>query len=234
MITREQFWLMTDQARLEAEYMVDEKLEYLQNVPLEVLQEICLQYRYFTESYPDTLGILISKTPPGKFKSLIAEILSEELGSGNAEAAHLKIWDNFLISLGVNEDRLEISADTNNVNLLKELMQLTKDRSTAYAIGLRGMGGECLCQVYLTAMHKNMLNNSYIKMNDSNIDWTFWDIHVGEADIIHNQMVRQAINEMVDAVPTRINDLAAGYHKAKQSWDIFWNNIYNSALVKQA
>lgn len=101
MMTCKDFWEMADDARLAAEYSADEKLHYLQKASLEELQKIFLQYRYFTKQYPNNLGVLIAKTPPGNFKTLMAEILSEELGDGHLEQAHLKLWDDFLISLGL-------------------------------------------------------------------------------------------------------------------------------------
>jgi hypothetical protein len=224
---------MADQTRLETEFLIDEKLQYLQSAPLEVIQQICLQYRYFTKNYPDTLGVLVSKIPYGNFKCLMAEILAEELGNGQLENAHLKMWDDFLLSIGVSQDELDNSAIPDNMALLEDLLELTKNESTLYAVGLRGMGGECLCQVYLSAMHKYMLKNPYFQKNQSDINWTFWDIHVGEADIIHNQLVRQAINNMVDAEPESVDELTAGYQKAKESWGVYWNNIYDLARTKQ-
>jgi hypothetical protein len=234
MTTRDEFWIMADEARWETEYLADEKLHYLQSAPLEVLQKICLQYRYFTKEFPDNLALVVAKTPYGTLKSLIAEILAEELGNGNAERTHLKLYDYFLISLGLNEDILDGSVNTNNVEMLEEIKQLTLNQSPAYAIGLCGMGGECLCQVYLSAMHKNLVKNPYIEEIKKNIDWVFWDFHAGEADIIHRQRVREAINEIVDAEPSSVTDLAAGYQKAKHNWDTFWTNIYNSVRVTQA
>ena len=234
MNARDEFWMMTDEARLETEYLADKKLHYLQKASLETLQRICLQYRYFTKEFPDNLGILVSKLPYGNMKSLIAEILSEELGEGDARRAHLKIWDDFLISIGISEDVFESSINLDNIALLKEIQQLNINQSAAYSVGLCGMGGECLCQIYLSNMHKNLIKNPYIEDNKRNIDWVFWNFHAGEADIIHRQLVRQAINEMADADPSCVEDLAAGYQKAKLNWDRFWSNIYSSAMSEPA
>lgn len=234
MISCDEFWTMADETRLETEYLSDEKLHYLQGASLETLQQICLQYRYFTKEFPDNLGILVAKLPYGKLKSLMAEILAEELGEGDAARTHLKLWDDFLISIGMSEDVFEKSINPDNIALLKEIQQLNVNQSAAYAIGLCGMGGECLCQIYLSNMHKNLIKNPYIEKNKKNIDWEFWQFHVGEADIIHRQMVRQAINEMVDAEPSCVEDLASGYQKAKQNWDRFWSNVYRSAMSEPA
>ncbi len=100
-MTIEQFWQIANDTRLETEYLTDKKLQYLQSAPLDVLQQICLQYRYFVRDYPNNLSILVSKSPYGDFKSLMAEILAEELGSGLFQRTHLNLWDNFLTSIEI-------------------------------------------------------------------------------------------------------------------------------------
>lgn len=228
-ITLEQFWKLADDTRLETEYLTDQKLQYLEDAPLEVLQQICLQYRYFVRDYPNNVSILISKSPYGNFKSLMAEILADELGSGHFQRTHLNLWDNFLTSIEVESEALENSLHPDNSQLLAELEQLTIDRPVGYVIGLCGMGGECLCQVYLTAMYKYITLNPYMQRNKENIDWKFWDIHTGEEDIRHRIMVKNAINELIELEPSSLQDLAAGYKKAKSNWDEFWNNNYRLA-----
>ena len=41
-MTLEQFWQLANDTRLETEYLTDQKLQYLQSAPLDVLQQICL------------------------------------------------------------------------------------------------------------------------------------------------------------------------------------------------
>ena len=222
----EDFWKLADDTRIATEYLADKKLQYLQSAPAQVLRSICLQYRYFVRDYPNNLAILLSKAPYGNFKSLMAEILADELGSGHAEKTHLKLWDNFLVSIEVPVETLENSIHSDNLKLLEELKYLTANQTTAYGIGICGMGGECLCQAYLTAMHKYIIQNPYLKANRDKIDWEFWRIHVGEEDIQHRHQVRHAINEIVERNPEYLADLAAGYQAGKSNWDSFWDNSY--------
>lgn len=234
MLSLDAFWNIADETRLETEYKVDKKLEFLQSASHEALQNICLQYRYFTKDFPDNLAVLLAKTPQGNFKSLIGEIVSEELGEGNPERAHLRLYDNFLVSIGIPENILEKSLYPENATLLNEISQLTFRQSQAYGIGLVGMGGECLCQIYLSNMYDNLIKNPYIQQHKNNINWEFWNFHIGEADIIHRQKVRQAINEIVQVDPSSVEDLASGYLKAKHNWDTFWTNNYELAMINRA
>ncbi|WP_427159889.1 iron-containing redox enzyme family protein [Aliinostoc sp. HNIBRCY26] len=120
MITRDDFWIIADDTRLETEYVADRKLHYLQIAPLETLQNICLQYRYFIKEYPNNLGVLVSKLPYGKMKSLMAQILAEELGEGDNNLTHLRLFDDFLLSIGISEDALENSINQENTTVLKD------------------------------------------------------------------------------------------------------------------
>lgn len=229
-ITLPQFWRLADDTRLKTEYLAEQKLQYLPRAPLGILQQICLQYRYFVRDYPNNLAILISKTPYGEFKSLMAQILADELGNGDFKGTHLKLWDEFLIGIGLSPEVLDNSIHPDNLKLLAELRQLTLNKPVAYVIGLCGMGGECLCQVYLTAMYEYMTLNPYIQSNKENIDWKFWQIHIGEEDIRHRLRVREAINQIINVKPSSLPDLAAGYQKAKSNWDTFWENSYKLAM----
>ena len=220
------FWKIAEYEQMQAEYTVQEKVQHLKTASVKQLRNIFIQYRYFTKNYGSDLGLLIFKAPYGNFKSLISEIAAEELGNGKSKQSHIQLWDNFLISLGVPESELETSIDPRNAVLLEELRQLMHKASPAYAIGLRGMGGECLCQIYLSAVFENFKQNPEIRARQNTIDWSFWDIHTGDADIEHRVLVKAAISEIVESDPASINDLAAGYLKAKGIWDQFWENAY--------
>ncbi|GBF81850.1 hypothetical protein [Aphanothece sacrum] len=78
-----------------------------------------------------------------------------------------------------------------------------------------------------------MLKSPYIQANKEKIDWEFWDIHVGEADILHRQLVKQAINEIVEADPSTVQELAEGYQNAKHLWETFWGNMYSAARTPE-
>ena len=227
MITREEFWRITSSSRIEAEYMVDDKLNYLQSAPPDILRRIFHEYRFFIQYYINDLGLLLYKVPFSEFKCLVAEIAAEELGA-SPDKSHLQLWDNFLVSIGVDESKLEHGLHPENIELLAGLSDLMMSESYMYGIGLRGMGAECLCQVYLTAAHKHLMMNPYIQANKDKIDWLFWDIHIGEVDIHHGEMVREAIDKMIVADPKLIPQLVLGYDQGKQVWDTFWDNLYRT------
>lgn len=225
MMSREEFWNMTSTERWEAEYEIDRNLAYLETASIETLRTIFHEYRFFIKYYINDLGLLLYKTPFSRFKCMVAEIASDELGE-DADKTHLYLWDKFLISMGMTEEELEVEREPKNIRLLEGLSDLMMSETFMYAVGLRGMGAECLCQVYLAVTHKHLLRNPYVIAHKNEIDWIFWDIHTGEIDIAHGEMVRDAIDEIIVEKPETIGELAAGYLKGKETWDLFWKNIY--------
>ncbi|MDY7226970.1 iron-containing redox enzyme family protein [Hyalangium rubrum] len=228
---KEEFWRMADNARNQTEYLADSKLQYLQYAPLDVLKRIFVQYRYFTIFYISDLALLVYRLPFGKLRSLLADFLNDELGNGNHDQAHQQIYDDFLVSLGIPQEELQANANRTNLQILREISDLVMTEYPWYAVGLRGMGGECLCQVYLAAMHAHFTKNPAIQAMKDRLDWKFWDIHTGEVDIEHRELMRAALMEAVDEDPAVLEDLVGGYRKSKGVFDQFWDNIFEAAGV---
>ncbi len=222
----EEFWALADTARTETEYVADARLIRLAGAPFETLQKIFVQYRYFTIFYITDLALLVAKLPFGELRSLLADFLNDELGNGDSEGSHANLYDAFLTSIGLRGDELDLFPNHENLLLLKDLQNRINTRSSAYAIGLRGMGGECLCQVYLSAMHLHFTKNPSVQALKDRVAWTFWDIHTGEVDIAHREKLKQALGEFVRKRPEELNDLVNGYKDAKGIFDRFWENIY--------
>jgi len=232
-LTPENFWQLADTTRMAAEYQVDENLRYLRTAPLETLRRIFVQYRFFTIYYITDLALLVAKLPFGSLRSCLGEFLSEELGDGDPKDSHPSLYDDFLLSLGVPRKTLEL-ADRNCLAILDQVRVSLETRSWPYGVGLRGMGGECLCQIYLASMHENFMRNPVIQERKDSLAWKFWDIHTGEVDIEHRERTRAAIDELILAQPETISDLATGYLESKAAWDGFWQRIFNNARLQSA
>lgn len=209
-------------------YKVDKDLKHLSVASPEELKSILVQYRYFTIYYISDLSYLVAKLPFGEVRSALSRFLSEELGDGDPKGAHPELYDSFLRSVGVNESQFNIF-NQRNKGLLDGIQRQVKEESPSYALGLRGMGGECLCQIYLAAMHDHFIQNPYIESLKSEIDWRFWKIHTGEEDIAHKEKTRAAIDNYIKDSPSELHDLANGYEKSKAAWDTFWSNIFFEA-----
>jgi hypothetical protein len=166
--------------------------------------------------------------PSGTLRTVLAEILYEELGNGDLSFEHPRLYDDFLESIGVPKSALN-DADIACVQYLKNVQKSLIKESWSYGVGLRGMGGECLCQVYLATMHEYFSTNPVIVEIQDKIAWKFWDIHIGEVDLHHQEIVRSAINECMIAHPEIITDLTNGYVQSLQAWDDYWGEIFKNA-----
>jgi hypothetical protein len=130
------------------------------------------------------------------------------------------------ISVGADPSTFETAALPSNIGLLEEISTLMNTASATQGVGLRGLGGECLCQLYLSAMHSHFSNNPAIKAIGDTIDWRFWEIHIGEIDIGHRLRLRAAINDEISRSPELGEEIRIGYEKSKLAWDTFWTNIF--------
>lgn len=220
------FWELADTTRIQTEYIADKRLQWLQVASLPSLQRVFAQYRFFTISYISDLALLVHRLPFSKLRSLLAEFLNDELGNADAALSHPNLYDNFLLSIGMERSSFETCADRSNLTLLDEISQLMATESPEQGVGLRGLGGECLCQLYLEAMHGHFSKNPNITAIAKQIDWRFWDIHAGELDISHRLRLREAIDEAVIASARVEADIRKGYEKSKDAWETFWTNIF--------
>lgn len=227
------FWQMADITKEKEKYKIDKNLQYLKFAPLDILQKIFVQYRFFTHYYITDLAILISKLPFGGLKTILAEILYEELGSGKSYNAHPILYDDFLTSIGISKASMTMP-DPYCIHNLEMIQNSLLNKSWAYGVGLRGMGGECLCQIYLASMHEFFSQNFSIIAIRDRIAWKFWNIHIGEIDLHHQKIIRTAINELVIMEPNLSTDLINGYLESKEAWDRFWEQIFRSARKNHA
>jgi len=228
----EAFWARAELGKLEARFAIAREMDMLPRLSIDALRAIALQYRYFTQIFVTDLAHLVVRCPEGRLRSLLGQLVNEELGCGDPELAHLRLYDRFLESIGAIErgatgDQLQARAHPRVRALLEELSRRTADRSTYYAIGMRGMGGECVCGVYFSVMHVHLRKHPFVIENESRIDWRFWDIHAGHADIEHNKLVRAAVTELLDGKRAdAVNEVAAGYDYGTSTWEEFWATVY--------
>lgn len=226
---RQTFWQRADEAKEATEALAEQKMKALSQLSVDALRQFCTQYRFFTIDYISDLALLLAKLPFGGLRSLLSEILAEELGEGDATRAHPEIYDRFLASIGVEPERLERGLPANR-NILGGLTEELRHRAPAFGVGLRGMGGECLCQTYLSVMFEHLRIHPYMREHAGRVDWEFWTIHTGEQDIVHGELTRQAIDDYIRQDPGVLPDLAEGYERSITAWNLFWQNIFDACV----
>ena len=228
---RQSFWQFADKAKEATEALAEQKMKALPQLSIEALRQFCTQYRFFTIDYISDLALLVAKLPFGGLRSLLSEILAEELGEGNAAKAHPEIYDRFLASIGVEPEQLERRLPANR-EVLGRLTEELRSEGPAFGVGLRGMGGECLCQTYLSVMFEHLRAHPYMREHADRIDLEFWTIHTGEQDIVHGELTRQAIDDYLRHDPGVLPDLAKGYDRSITAWNLFWQNIFDACASR--
>ncbi|HEY0506150.1 MAG TPA: iron-containing redox enzyme family protein [Lysobacter sp.] len=224
-LDRDSFWEFADRAKEATEALADQRMKALADMPVESLRRVCTQYRFFTIDYISDLALLLAKLPFGGLRSLLGQILSEELGEGDADRAHPAIYDRFLTSIEVAPDQIDRQIPANH-SILGALTDELSRRGPAFGVGLRGMGGECLCQTYLSVMFEHLRVHPYMRQHADDIDWEFWTIHTGEQDIVHAELTRRAIDNYIREEPEALPELARGYERSITAWNLFWQNIF--------
>ena len=233
----EAFWARAELGKLKARFAVSREMEVLPRLPIDALRSITLQYRYFTQAFVTDLARLVVRCPEGRLRSLLGQLVDDELGGGDPELAHLALYDRFLETIGAIAPAASAEELAGRVHprvreLLAALHDRTANRSLGYAIGMRGLGGECVCGVYFSVMHGQLRRHPLIIEREASIDWRFWGIHAGEADAEHNKRLRAAVAELLIAQShaTAVSEVAAGYDYGTAVWDEFWTTIYGDHL----
>ena len=237
----EAFWARAAMSKLETKFALGREMEGLPQLSIDALRAVVLQYRYFTRAFITDLSVLVARCPEGRLRSLLGQLVDEELGMGDPEQAHARLYDRFLetigaIKPGASEAELCAAAHPKIDALLAELNHRTTRRSPLYAIGMRGLGGECVCGVYFGVMHTHLRKHPFIVEHDADIDWKFWDIHAGHADVEHNELVRAAVAELLEDRYHRqlgaVTELSDGYDFGTAMWDAFWTAVYRDQGVR--
>jgi hypothetical protein len=219
---------MADEAQVQTEVLAEARFVRAADCDLPTLRKILIQYRFFTLYYIGDLAYLIAMLPFGKLRSFMAHILDEELGNGDETAAHPELYDSFLRSIGVANHELE-DGIAKNMSMLEEIRHAMVREPYPYGIGLRGMGGECMCQIYLAKLYGHFMKNPYIQQLKDTVDWRFWDIHIGPVDVHHREETRALLNKLVLGQPELGRQINAGFQASIRTWDLFWANIIEGA-----
>jgi hypothetical protein len=226
----DKFWRLADELQERTIDHAKNLFSFAERADPRQLVALLIQYRFFTTYYIPDIAFLIARLKDGKLRSFLAEVLSDELGCGDPSLAHPRLYDDFLKSIGAERD-LDGLAIQDNIAVLDEVRRKLIDPnvSTTYGVGLRGMGGECVCQIYLSRFYEHIIKNRFILERKSEIDWRFWDLHVGEHDIAHRLQTRALIqDEILSQGSEAVDDLGRGYRESMISWRVFWANIFES------
>lgn len=228
----EAFWSRAAASKRDAATALRREMAVVGQLPLEAVRAIALQYRYFARAFTTDLALLVARCPDSRFRSLLGQLVAEELGQGDPEVAHARLYDCFLESIGAIAPRASLeelgaAAHPTVATLLAQLNERTAHRSPLYAVGMRGLGGECVCGVHLSTLHDQLRGHPELRER-ADIDWRFWDVRRCHVDLEHGARVRDAIAELLATLGNAeaVGELAAGHDFGAAMWTALWTAVY--------
>ncbi len=211
------FYQLISTERLLKIVNADPNLQLISKLALLSLQKVLYQYRFVVQHHANHLSCIVSRLPYGNLKSLLEEIYLEEIGNYEFQKSHFYLYNSFLNSLGYSDFSISILSEL-DYNLSKYAKAI-QNNSINYAVGLGGMGTECICQIYLTELNRQLKLNPFINKIQDKIDWEFMDLHVGEVDLSHRIRIRKLIIEFtVNQGGDSINQISEGYKFSMSFW----------------
>lgn len=200
----------------------DPNLQLISKINFSSLQKVLYQYRFIVQDHAKHLQVIVSRLPGGNLKSLLNEIYLEEIGDHDFQKSHFYLYNSFLKSLGISDFSSPILSQLSHN--LSQYDKAIENNSINYAVGLGGMGTECICQIYLTELNKQLKLNPAIARIQHNIDWEFMDLHIGEVDLSHRIRIRKLIIEfLVSQGGDSIYQLSQGYNFSLS----FWSHLFS-------
>lgn len=221
-----EFWEWVEATKKEAEVNMPKKFEWLSHASEAGIQRAITQFYPFIWHYTYDLSEIVGRLPHSPLRTLVAQILSEELGDGNYAFCHLEMWRSFIYSMGVNKDvDVDSLIDPKVLKIISEQSNIIRNVNVDEALGLRGIIGECVCETYLKALHTNIIKNPAWHKYGNKIDNTFWDIHLNGGDEHHNQLIIQGVSNYVAGDESKLKDIEKGYIAAMDIWQRYWDTI---------
>ncbi|MGD1804135.1 iron-containing redox enzyme family protein [Dapis sp. BLCC M126] len=218
---KESFWQAIDTSKFSGNPAEDTRLQSLRNISIPQLIKVLEQYSYVTKIHAISLNYVCNVIQAGKLKVLLDEIHFEETGDGNPDDSHYNLLKLFL--LGLNES-FGATMLTNTINprvdaLIKNYENDLRSYPAHVAIGMAGMGTECICGPILEEIWAQVQSRKDLEDVLPQLKLEFWGIHTGEIDHSHAVRMRNAIDGAVGESEESAAQILTGYHLSVKFWD---------------
>ncbi|NEO53669.1 MAG: iron-containing redox enzyme family protein [Okeania sp. SIO3B5] len=222
---KQSFWQALESNKFSGNPAFDPRLQSLRNISLPELIKVLEQYSYVTKIHAQSLNYVCNVIKPGKLKFLLDEIYFEETGDGNPNNSHYNLLKKFLF--GLNE-AFGGTMLTNTINpqvdaLIENYENDLKTHPAYVAIGMAGMGTECICGPILEEIWAQIQGRKDLEDVLPKLNLEFWGIHTGEIDHSHAVRMRNAIDGEVGDSEEFANQILQGYQLSVKFWDDLLN-----------
>ncbi|MEM1169258.1 MAG: iron-containing redox enzyme family protein [Cyanobacteria bacterium P01_H01_bin.35] len=218
---KENFWQAINTSKFSGNPALDLRLQSLRNISIPQLIKVLEQYSYVTRIHAKSLNYVCNIIKPSKLKIILDEIFFEETGDGNPKNSHYNLLKDFCN--GLNE-AFGGKMLTNKINprvdaLIAKYNADLKSHPAHVAIGMAGMGTECICGPILEEIWAQVQARKDLEDVLPQLNLEFWDIHTGEIDHSHALRMRNAIDGEVGENEESAEQILAGYQLSVKFWD---------------
>ncbi len=231
----DELWDLVEQEKKNAKTVAIQSLECIESLSGEDLGNVFIHYEHFLSSYPKNLAFLISNLPSGLLQTSLSSILSDELGNGNLKNNHRNLLKDFTKNfIGENYQAFFEKASSPSslgVSLSTFLENQTRTRTTSFGVGMIGMGGECVCELYLGQFYQQFTRNLAFIDKKPVVDMKFWEIHLNKEEAEHEDIVVRGVNDYLSNNPQYISEVAQGFLCNAMVWKDFWMKLPNLLTI---
>lgn len=184
------------------------------------LRTFCPDYYAWIKSFPSILSGLIANTCDLDFQFFLTQILFSELGSGDVERMHFKLFERILRKLGLSDEEINAGARFRETHdLIEGMCQLYRHEDI-----LRAMGA----QYALERQAFPMIDKLYVGFkhyeNLTRDDFEYFELHLVE-EPEHLACMEECMQRCVGA-PEEPARVEAGAKECLELIAAFWRRMY--------
>ena len=192
------------------------------------LQLFLRQYHYFCKHFVKVLEGLLYKTPVDALEMRVelAKTLHSELGSGNAEQAHIRLLERFATAVGLSPNTLERTEPLPEVAAYLAVLQ----RLFIESDYLTALGSEMAVEITAASEFRYFYPGLTKYQTFSAHDLAFFEMHL-EAEECHSAWLNEAV-ENTARTQADLDRVAAGARTTADAWLAFWQGLNRDVFEK--
>src|SRR3989449_7977294 len=187
-------------------------------------------FHYFCKHFVKVLEGLLYKTPVDAIEMRVelAKTLHSELGSGNAEQAHIRLLERFATAVGLSPNTLERTEPIPEVAAYLAVLQ----RLFIESDYLTGLGSEKAVEITAASEFRYFYPGLTKYQTFSAHDLAFFVMHL-EAEECDSAWLTEAV-EKTARTQADLDRVAAGARTTADAWLTFWQGLYRDVFEKAA
>jgi pyrroloquinoline quinone (PQQ) biosynthesis protein C len=191
---------------------------------LEQVASFGAEYYYFTKSFPQTLAILIQRAFDEDSRFSLTKILYSELGSGERDQMHFRLFRRTLVALGLSPSDIESGPrHTETRDLVDGLRRLYDDKEL-----VRAFGAQYALERQADTMIRKMYEGFKKFTQLTRADFEFFELHLVE-EPEHYECMRDCVERSV-ASQEDFKLVESGARECLSLFAAFWHRQYDEIM----